>query len=84
MILPRASIHSSNPALIGRALCSDGALYRDDILAVGVRVEMPLQAVVAVREPVLGHPVFLVASASRNDARHQRRRTHVELQPLVV
>ena len=56
-----------------------------DVLERLVLVEVPESAVVAVREPVLGHPVLLAAVAAtfRHDAGHQRRRSHVELQPLL-
>jgi len=55
-----------------------------DVLPRFVLVEVPQATVVAVRKPVLGHPVLLptVAAAFSHDAGYQRRRTDVELQPL--
>jgi len=46
-----------------------------------VLVEVPQSTVIAIRQPVLGHPVLLpaVTTTLRHDARHQRRWTDVEL-----
>jgi len=58
---------------------------RLDVLERFVLVEVPQPTVVAVGQPVLGHPVFLatVATTFCHDAGDQRRRTDVELQPLI-
>ena len=56
-----------------------------DLLVTGVRVEMPQVAVVAVGDAKARHPRFLsgVATTSRHQTRDERRRSDVELQPLV-